>query len=490
MRLFSDNPDFYPTPSEVIEKMLMNEDIIGKRVLEPSAGSGNIVRYLQRNGAKDVIACENDRHNQKLLNGICNIIAEDFLTVTSDMISHVDYIVMNPPFSKGAQHIMHAFEIAPAGCTVVALCNTSSLDGSHYYQRNRELNEIVNLHGKSEYLGRVFERSERNTHVDVSLIKLYKPNTGDNEFDGYFLSDDEHEDDIRGSEGLIKYNIVRELVNRYVTAVKMFDKVMEISDQINDTAKFVDYEVADDGNERERQYGFLPITFGARWCNDKQRYSKVTHDIYKKELQKYYWHIIFQKLNMEKYATKSLREQINKFIEQNENTPFTMANIYKVVNIVVQTHSQRMGNALIEAFDMVCSFSAENSTAGETWKTNANYMVNRKFIVPGITSHDARWPRGYVDTSYCYHTFDKIEDLCKALCFITGRDYDEIVNLRTHIWNTKPAWGEWFEWSFFRCKGFKKGTMHFEFLDEDVWFKFNYECAKIKGWNLPKKTKR
>lgn len=283
---------------------------------------------------------------------------------------------------------------------------------------------------------------------------------------------------------------MRELVNRYVTAVKMFDKVMEISDQINDTAKFVDYEVADDGNERERQYGYLPITFGARWCNDKQRYSKVTHDIYKKELQKYYWRIIFQKLNMEKYATKSLREQINKFIEQNENTPFTMANIYKVVNIVVQTHSQRMGNALIEAFDMVCSFSAENSTAGETWKTNANYMVNRKFIVPGITSHDARWPRGHVDTSYCYHTFDKIEDLCKALCFITGRDYDEIVNLRTHIWNTKPAWGEWFEWSFFRCKGFKKGTMHFEFLDEDVWFKFNYECAKIKGWNLPKKTKR
>lgn len=97
------------------------------------------------------------------------------------MISHVDYIVMNPPFSKGAQHIMHAFEIAPAGCTVVALCNTSSLDGSHYYQRNRELNEIVNLHGKSEYLGRVFEHSERHTHVEVSLIKLYKPNTGDNE---------------------------------------------------------------------------------------------------------------------------------------------------------------------------------------------------------------------------------------------------------------------------------------------------------------------
>lgn len=488
MRLFSDNPDFYPTPSEVIEKMLMNEDIIDKRVLEPSAGSGNIVRYLQRNGAKDVIACENDRHNQKLLNGICNIIAEDFLTVTSDMISHVDYIVMNPPFSKGAQHIMHAFEIAPAGCTVVALCNTSSLDGSHYYQRNRELNEIVNLHGKSEYLGRVFERSERNTHVEVSLIKLYKPNTGDNEFDGYFLSDDEHEDDIRGSEGLIKYNVVRELVNRYVTAVKMFDKVMEISDQINDTAKFVDYEVADDGNERERQYGYLPITFGARWCNDKQRYSKVTHDIYKKELQKYYWHIIFQKLNMEKYATQKLREQINKFIEESEHTPFTMSNIYRVINIVIQTNGQRMQSAMIEAFDMICSYSAENSTAGETWRTNANYMVNRKFIVPSIT--DVSWGGGF-SLTWDSSRLNKIEDICKVLCTLTGRDYNEIGRLYTLVCNNKTLeWGKWFEWGFFRCKGFKKGTMHFEFLDEDVWFKFNYECSKYKGWNLPKKTKR
>ena len=43
-------------------------------------------------------------------------------------------------------------------------------------------------------------------------------------------------------------------------------------------------------------------------------------------------------------------------------------------------------------------------------------------------------------------------------------------------------------WGFFRCKAYKKGTMHFEFLDEDVWYKFNYEVAKQRGWALPKKT--
>ena len=40
MNIFTENADFYPTPNEVIEKMMMNVDIIGKTVLEPSAGKG------------------------------------------------------------------------------------------------------------------------------------------------------------------------------------------------------------------------------------------------------------------------------------------------------------------------------------------------------------------------------------------------------------------------------------------------------------------
>lgn len=62
-----------------------------------------------------------------------------------------------------------------------------------------------------------------------------------------------------------------------------------------------------------------------------------------------------------------------------------MKNIYRVLDMVVQTNGQRMLTALEEAFDLICSLSAENSTAGEKWKTNANYMVNRRFIVDYIT---------------------------------------------------------------------------------------------------------
>ena len=48
------NPEFYPTPAEVIEIMLQGEEIENKTILEPSAGKGDIVDYLNEYAAKKV----------------------------------------------------------------------------------------------------------------------------------------------------------------------------------------------------------------------------------------------------------------------------------------------------------------------------------------------------------------------------------------------------------------------------------------------------
>lgn len=483
MKLFANNPDFYPTPTEVIERMLMNENVAGKVILEPSAGSGNIVDWLKANGAREIIACENDPHCRKLLAGKCRLIAEDFLTLTAEQVSHVDMIVMNPPFSKGVEHILHAFEIAPSGCTVIALCNSDSVDERHSYTWNQVLIENINLYGYKERLGPVFKQSERRTDVYISLVKLYKEGAGDEEWQGYMFSqEDEDALNANETEGLVQHNVVRELVNRYISAVKMFDEVMAATQRINETAR-----------ASTECYDNPPIEFKAVQTGG-DRVTTVTRETYKKQLQKYYWHTIFRKLKMEKYETQSLREQMNRFIETQQNVPFTMGNVYRMLDMIVQTHGQRMQKALEEAFDHICSFSAENSTAGEKWKTNSNYMVNRKFIVPyicaGYESYGDNRAKCYVSISYSSHAAQRMEDVCKALCNLTGRDYNQITNLQTlcpdFSRNATLEWGEWFVWGFFRCKGFKKGTMHFEFLDEDVWQKFNTEVAKTRGWKIGK----
>ena len=496
MNLFTNNPDFYPTPENVIETMMMGEDIVGKTVLEPSAGSGNIVRWLKRNGAAEVIACETDEHCRKLLYGECQLIANDFLTVTKEQVSHVQYIVMNPPFSHGAEHILHAYDIAPAGCTIIALCNNSNLESRYWNKKHALLQETIELYGSSQRLGTVFNTAERRTDVDVALIRLYKQGEGDTEFDGYFFSAVD-EDTASSKEGLVSYNFIRDIVGRYVQAVKLFDSVMQAAKEINDVADFHDYRtVIDEKTGEQKQvlnnYGTLPVTFGAILCKQDDvrgdNGTKITHAQYKKYLQKHYWKIIFSKLNMEKYATAQLRNNINKFIEQQTHIPFTMGNIYRVLDIVMQTNKQRMLKALEEAFDTICSFSAENSTAGEKWKTNANYMVNKRFICNWVTSIGSLGKMEVREWSSYNDNATKINDVCKALCYMTARNWDEIGTLGEYVRKNEPEWGKWFEWGFFRCKGFKKGTMHFEFLDEDVWYKFNYEVSKLKGWSLPKKT--
>lgn len=477
MNLFTENADFYPTPTNVINTMMLDEDILGKTILEPSAGSGNIVSWLKDNGAGEVIACEKDETLQKLLAGKCELISDDFLSVTSDQVSHVDYIVMNPPFSDGIRHIKHAFDIAPTGCTVISLCNSSNLE-RRYSSERQELYELVELYGSSECLGTVFDAVERKTNVDVSLIKLYKYGEDENEFTNYFFSNEDDLLDKNETEGIVQYNVVRDMVNRYTSAVKLFDETMEAANKINDVAKFSD-----------SKFDYVPIRFTTVDTNGNA--VNISRQQYKKQLQKYYWRIIFNKLNMEKYATNGLREQINKFVEKQVNVPFTMHNIYQVINMVVQTTGQRMDKALLEAFDLICSFSAENSTAGEKWKTNSNYMINRKFIVPYMTDYDARYSILNEHMSLNYGgNVTLIEDVIKALCYITGTNYDNITNLHDYVYRNNLSYGTWYEWSFFRIKGFKKGTMHFEFTDEDVWIRFNQQVAKQRGWILPKKSKR
>ena len=461
--------EFYPTPKEVIDRMMMGENVAGKIVLEPSAGSGNIVEWLKANGVKEVLACEINADLQKIVSRKCRLIGDDFLKLTAEEISHIDMIVMNPPFSTAATHILHAYEIAPSGCQVIAICNSNTLKDRYTTERKR-LQDVIELNGYAESLGQCFKDSERPTDVCVSLVKLYKPGEGNHEFDGYLFSEEEEEEFAGNAPGLMPYNVIRDLVNRYVMAVSKFDEVMKASEEINGMMSLI---------------GGCSIKFGA-YRDISNFQTKITRDIFKKQLQKESWSFLFKKLDMGRFVTSKVKETINKFIERQENVPFTMRNIYIMLDMIVKTQRNRMNQSLEEAFDLICSFSAENSTAGEKWKTNANYMINKKFIVHGICRYDGKWTP-HVVNNYGWN-LNKIQDLVTALNYISGNQYNQ--SLFTFIRESNIPWGEWAEWGYFRIKGFKKGTMHFEFLDESVWMEFNRRVAKIKGWSLPKKSEK
>ncbi len=452
------NKDFYPTPENVIAQITWDLEFNNKTVFEPSAGKGDIVDFCLKSGAK-VIACEIEESLRTILKTKCKLIADDFLKVTSDMISHIDYIIMNPPFSADEKHILHAWKIAPEGCQIVALCNYETINNSRYSYRD-QLVRIIKNYGTSENIGDVFSSAERKTNVEIGLVKLYKPKSkSENEFDGFFMEEEEEEQ----FNGIQQYNFVRDVVNRYVGAIKIFDEQLESAKKMkNLTASFFNTSIA------------LSFT------NEK---AEFTREEYKKELQKSAWKHIFSKMDMDKYATQSLKDDINRFVEKQTQVPFTMRNIFHMIQIVIGTHSQRMDKALIEVFDNLTKHYHDNRYSVEGWKTNSHYLVNEKFIMPYI-SPQSRWGSGPAINE---RQSDIVDDFVKALCFLVGKNWT-FDNRFSYAVSTKEKpieWGQWFEFMFFDVKLFKKGTGHFKFKDRELWALFNQQIARIKGFPLP-----
>lgn len=318
MGLFN-NSELYPTPLEVIELMTAGEQLEGKVILEPSAGNGRIVDYLIEAGAKNVIACETSEDLATILKTKCRVIEADFLNLTSDRVSHIDLIVMNPPFSADETHILHAYHIAPAGCRIIALCNAETV-GNAFSKSRKELKAVIDKLGSFEDLGDCFTEAERKTGVNIGLIKIQKEGQAEkSEFEGFFMDEEPEE---KGQNGIMSYNVVRDLVNRYVKAVKIYGELLTVKSRLND------------------------IT-GSFFGGDLGVSVTLSYDNYKKELQKAGWKFIFNKMNLTKYTTKGVREDINKFVEQQNNIPFTMKNIYVMLDIVVQTAGQRMDKAIL-----------------------------------------------------------------------------------------------------------------------------------------------
>lgn len=117
-------PQLFPTPPELAARMIEEANIEPThRVLEPSAGTGNLLKALpsSRGG---VVAVEVSSSLLYLLECHADeIVCGDFLEQNGNL-GKFDRVVMNPPFINGAdvKHIKHALTFLNPGGRLVAIC--------------------------------------------------------------------------------------------------------------------------------------------------------------------------------------------------------------------------------------------------------------------------------------------------------------------------------------------------------------------------------
>lgn len=116
--------EFFPTPPEVLrfmDHMIPYEHEEQIKILEPSAGEGNILDYLKEEFPNaELHAVEiNPLHVRTLNEKGYDVVCRDFLEYCPDM--PFDLIVMNPPFNEGLRHIMHAYDLLKPNGSIVSV---------------------------------------------------------------------------------------------------------------------------------------------------------------------------------------------------------------------------------------------------------------------------------------------------------------------------------------------------------------------------------
>lgn len=491
--------EFYPTPEDVIVKMLSpyKERLCNLQILEPSAGNGAILDYITREtrtyraSKENVYAIECNADLIYILQGKgYKILADDFLSYKP--LHNFDLIVMNPPFSNGDEHLLHAWEIMHTG-DIVCLLNAETIKNS-YTQKRKLLKAIIEQNGTVEFLGDCFKSAARKTDVEVALIRLHKQQE-DMRWHIDF-GDDSKLDKAPDFSDAVSANTEIATLDKVGTYLYAWEKAQEAAiDFIKARKKLNFYVTAFMKSDDVSKLVGEQMSRLAEQPNDMQ----AAYNVFLNEAKSRAWREIISNLGMEKYMTANLRSTFDQFCEAQGAYELNRENIWKLIQFVCMNSQNIMKKAVVDVYDTFCKFHKDNTVYTEGWKTNSPFKVNKKVILPGFVSAGYGWQKFGCSSRYSveFGRWREYEDIDKVMCYLSGINYDDMdkpkdgtkkdyyttrdykpedfkyLSLQKAITFVTPGDSSLHESEFFRFRCYKKGTLHIFFKSEELWARFN-----------------
>jgi hypothetical protein len=510
--VFTDNADFYPTPRAVARKMLAKiTNKNAKYWLEPSAGKGDIADVIRCPMTADEFNAENprqadfdrrhdyyrrdDRRRENIdviesypalidvLRGKeYEVVGFDWLTYEG--ISYYDAIVMNPPFSAGAAHLLKAWDFLHNG-EIVCLLNEETIDNPYTDDRKR-LASLIDEFGDVEYLGDCFATAERKTGVNVVMVYLKKtapddlqdlwgtPKTQEKNFTAEFDGDVQMlaiRDNLANMEHW--YNMANA---EWMKGIEHIRKAKFYMDQ----NKISEYSSRNNGKDDTKTILSMALenvgTCRAEYLRSHRRRA---------------WTSVFEQMEFNRWLDSKQQESFMRDVQRDSTIPFTAENIRATLDNVFLSRKKLFEESVTRVFDELCSHAVENGEGpempdtvktnwrrGEGWKTNDTYKVNKKLIFPsGIVFQYGHFST-YTDRGTIYSDLDRI------LCVLDGKQFKDCYTVWQGIERAARGakTGGTFESEYFTGRFYKKGTVHLKWKREDLWERFNITAAAGRKW--------
>jgi len=498
--MFTYNKDFYPTPENIINKMIdgLNYDLINS-ILEPSAGKGNIVDKLKEkekiykysNYKFDIDCIEIDKNLQHILKGKgYRVVHDDFLTY--DTMKEYDLIIMNPPFSNGCKHLLKALEMQERnGGAVICLLNAETLKNDYSNDRKLLNKKLAEYNADIEYIKDAFTDAERKAFVEIALIKVKLPEQKRNSFilDGLRKAQEQREYIEQDQTSIVENDFLKAIVTQYKLEVEAGVKL------IKEYYAMMPYILSEFGRDKETgetiQKGSCILKLDLSSNRDKYN-SKLSINEYIKDVRKKYWKALFHNPDFIGKLTNNLQLEFYNRIDDLSNYDFSLYNIFELKTEISKNIVKGIEETIINLFDELSyKHHYYDETSGNIhyyngWKTNKAWIINKKVIIP--LSAYADWCGSYRPTYY--KVVDKLKDIEKCFNYLDGGlteaiDIEESLKFAEEFGETKNIQLKYFTVTFY-----KKGTCHIIFNNDELLKKFNIFGSQRKGWLPPSYGKK
>lgn len=494
----NDSLDFFPTPDNLAWEMVhsLETTVRGFQrfpapVLEPSAGDGALARqihtmsgiyhdsktgkvrreYLDKLEKVDLDCIElSSDLRAKLKKDGFRVVHDDFLTFRP--CKKYAAVIMNPPFSNGAAHLLKALDIMKDGGKIRCLLNAETLRNPYTNERKELAKRLEELHAAVKYIPDAFKNACRAARVEVALVSV----------------------DIPDREPVSKIRL--ELHHETTERLKENPEFAALVSSDPITAAIERYNAAAEGIRRIfEEYNGIKSLFSSATADDKEGDVLAFNKDYNtaiRSLRGLYWKKLFDLPQIRDNLTTDMQNEYRSRIAELSDYDFSPYNILTVREEMSANIVQGMEDEIVGLFDNwtnlhYCSEYSKNIHYYNGWCTNEAYKVGKKVIFRCCAFSD--WSGRFEPSWRVESALSQIERVLHYLD-TNGQKYngDE---LRAVLKAAEAAGqSQKIQLHYFTATFYKKGTCHVEFTNTDVLKSFNLYAGQKKGWLPPSYGKK
>lgn len=487
---------YYPTPIDLATKMVnsISDWRYIETILEPSAGTGNIVEVLAKKEhilygnrfdidlieiqpelraiLKEKFSNDNNyllskEEKERKFANEPSIVGDDFLSFSS--YKHYDLIIMNPPFNDGASHLLKALDMQKNGGTIVCLLNAETIKNPFSNERKQLVRLLQKYNADVEYIENAFINSDNSTAVEVALIKVFIPTKS--KTDSEILKSLEKGEKVPDFDfkecSLDVTDFIKSAINKFKYEVKVGLELLK---------------------EYELLRPYLMDSFTSKYSKPIIELKDIKPNEYIEKVRCKYWRALLYSPKFIGKMPSNLRDKYSNEVSKLGKYDFSEFNINNLSVEMASKYKEFIEERLIELFDEFTREHTWYEGCKDTthfyngWKTNKAHKISKKVI---LTCYDVY--RDYLQQFDNYHIIEELDDIIKGLNYLNNES-SNVYSSRNAIDNAiDNSENKNVDCGYFYVSFFKKGTMHLVFKEEymPIIDRLNIFAGQKKNWLPP-----